>query len=210
MASLTPEATRDIDERYFHRPECKADLAYWARKALWTLDEAVALSFGKEPEAANLKAVSGLTSVSYFAADYVRRYELLQSAIKANPKQFGTIAVSSLPSDLVPIRVIEWAQQQGEQFVMPEELRRLSAPADTGLTKRERQIRAIEAAADAMGFQHNAIPDGGKKKLMEYCKAHHRDLFGAGDNPFMDAWKTASRNDRISMANRSRYVGGGK
>ncbi|URF03347.1 hypothetical protein [Cupriavidus campinensis] len=86
----------------------------------------------------------------------------------------------------------------------------IAPPPDTsaapGLTKRERQIQAIEAAADAKGFPRNAIPDGGKKALREYCKTNHSDLFGAGDSPFNDAWKEASPV-RIAMANRATYAG---
>lgn len=77
---------------------------------------------------------------------------------------------------------------------------------DPGLTKRERQIRAIEAAADANGFPRNAVPDGGKKVLREYCKARHSELFGAGDSPFNDAWKEASPG-RVAMAKRATYAG---
>ncbi|WP_175907935.1 hypothetical protein [Burkholderia seminalis] len=82
-----------------------------------------------------------------------------------------------------------------------------SAPAiDEGLTKRERQIRAIEEAADAKGFPRHAVPDGGKKVLREYCKLKHHDLFGAGDSSFNDAWKKASPN-RVAMANRAKFAG---
>lgn len=86
----------------------------------------------------------------------------------------------------------------------------IAPPPDTsaapGLTKRERQIQAIEAAADAKGFPRNAIPDGGKKTLRDYCKTNHPDLFGAGDSPFNDAWKEASPK-RVAMANRAKYAG---
>ncbi|WP_147309330.1 hypothetical protein [Cupriavidus taiwanensis] len=85
----------------------------------------------------------------------------------------------------------------------------IAPPPDTsapGLTKRERQIQAIEAAADAKGFPRNAIPDGGKKALRDYCKTNHLDLFGAGDSPFNDAWKEASPK-RVAMANRAKYAG---
>lgn len=82
----------------------------------------------------------------------------------------------------------------------------MSGAGNEGLTKRERQIRAIEAAADTKGFRRTAIPDGGKKVLREYCKHNHADLFGAGDSPFNDAWKEASP-ERVAMANRAKYAG---
>jgi hypothetical protein len=81
------------------------------------------------------------------------------------------------------------------------------AEDDDGLTQRERQIRAIEQAAIELGFLPLQIPDGGKRKLMEHCKANRADLFGAGDDPFKGAWKAAGRR-RLKMANHERYLRG--
>jgi hypothetical protein len=77
-------------------------------------------------------------------------------------------------------------------------------PNSEGLTKREKQIRAIEAMVDELGYKRLEIPDGGKSALRKTCKERHPNLFGAGDSPFNDAWKEASPS-RLRMRNRSRY-----
>jgi hypothetical protein len=50
--SLERKAKSDYDEnqRVFNRPSAVADFDYWSRMSYWTLDEALALSFGKAPE----------------------------------------------------------------------------------------------------------------------------------------------------------------
>ncbi|WP_250459568.1 hypothetical protein [Caballeronia sp. INML5] len=82
------------------------------------------------------------------------------------------------------------------------------AEHDGGITRRERQIRAIEEMADKLGYPRQQIPNnGGKKALLSQCKAEHPDLFGGGDSPFNDAWKAASKSNRLVIANRSKFTG---
>ncbi|WP_250519621.1 hypothetical protein [Caballeronia sp. NCTM1] len=82
-----------------------------------------------------------------------------------------------------------------------------STDDEPGLTKRERQIRAIEAGAKALEYEPSKIPNGGKKAIMNWCKDKHAELFGAGDSPFKDAWKDASRGKRVTMADRAKFAG---
>ena len=43
--------------RFFNSPDAKADFSHWGKLSYWTLDEAVALSFGRAPEMVNWKMV---------------------------------------------------------------------------------------------------------------------------------------------------------
>lgn len=78
---------------------------------------------------------------------------------------------------------------------------------DVGITKRERQIQAIESVADELGYDRLQVPDGGKGKIRTTCKSKHAELFGFGDAPFDDAWKEASKANRVRMANRDKFAG---
>lgn len=44
----------------FNLPSANADFVHWAKAAHWTLDEAIALSFGKEPEIVTWKKIEPL------------------------------------------------------------------------------------------------------------------------------------------------------
>ena len=80
---------------------------------------------------------------------------------------------------------------------------------DAGLSRREMQIRAIEAAAAAQGYDVVSIPTGGKKILMNQCRESNPELFGAGHDPFNDAWKKAiaSTPPRLRMADHNKFAG---
>lgn len=111
---------------------------------------------------------------------------------------------------------LEAAQPESEANAVPPQcpqVQRAISPSgqplehDGGMTRREQQIRAIEAMADKQKYPRQQIPDGGKTKLRDLCKAEHSGLFGAGDSPFDDAWKAASKTNRIAMANRNKFAG---
>jgi hypothetical protein len=94
--------------------------------------------------------------------------------------------------------------QQGQRM---DSAPRSPRESDGGTTKREQQIRAIEEMADKQGYPRQQIPDGGKTELRNLCKSQHPDLFGGGDSPFDDAWKAASKANRLAMANRNKFAG---
>ena len=82
-------------------------------------------------------------------------------------------------------------------------------PDDTGLSKRERQIRAMEAEAELLGYKKLEIVTGCKTALRKACKEKHPSLFGGGDYPFNDAWNEAinSAPPRLRMADHQKFAG---
>jgi hypothetical protein len=75
------KAEQEERARFFNQPHAAANFAYWSKMAHWTLDEAVALSFGKAPEHVNWQAVSKHLPFSRFAGEYQRRRELTVRAV---------------------------------------------------------------------------------------------------------------------------------
>jgi hypothetical protein len=65
---------------FFHQPSANADFEHWSRASYWTLEEAVALSFGKTPTVVNSNSLSLYTRMSAFAANYTQRLELAKRA----------------------------------------------------------------------------------------------------------------------------------
>ena len=74
-----------------------------------------------------------------------------------------------------------------------------------GLTKREKQIRAIEAAIQEKGYNPMNILTGCKGLLKKKCKEEHPLLFGGGDDPFKEAWQAALDNNRIRTEKHDQY-----
>jgi hypothetical protein len=67
-------------QRFFNQPHAKADFVHWAKAAHWTLDEAVALCFGKEPTIVSWNKVQKYTEISRFAGQYAKLRELTMRA----------------------------------------------------------------------------------------------------------------------------------
>jgi hypothetical protein len=106
------KAKSDYEEnqRVFNKPYALADFDYWSRMAHWTLDEALALSFGKAPEMVSWKVVQPHTQVSQFARNYARRRELAVRALQWK----------QLYDPVLPGIFITWAKRTQIEF--PPEL----------------------------------------------------------------------------------------
>ncbi len=76
---------RDEEEaaRSFNQASAAADFDHYCKCARWTLDEAVALSFGKEPKLVNWESIQLLVGVSAFARSYERLRDLTKRALSA-------------------------------------------------------------------------------------------------------------------------------
>ena len=76
----------------------------------WTLDEAVALSFGKAPEEVNWPKVEEFIERSDFAAEYQKRRELVLRAAASN----------QLSDPVVPAEFLGWAKNM--ELAVPSDL----------------------------------------------------------------------------------------
>jgi hypothetical protein len=85
----------------FLQPQSAADFEYWAKVPVWSLDEAIALSFGKNPDQVDWESIEIYRDVSLIAQNFwnCRRLVLRYQAI-------GRLSDPTYPRDF-----IEWAHQ---------------------------------------------------------------------------------------------------
>jgi hypothetical protein len=95
--------------RFFNQPSASADLQHWTRMSLWTLDEAVALSLGKDPRRVNWDNVRSLVQISAFAAEFQSRREIILRA-----KQAGQLWEQTIPGVFVA-----WAERMRVELPLP-------------------------------------------------------------------------------------------
>lgn len=95
------KAEQEERERFFNQPYANADFAYWSKMAHRSLDEAVALSLGKDPSRVNWQAVNKSVQISRFAVEYARRREL---AVRAVPWK-------QLYDPVLPTIFLAWAKR---------------------------------------------------------------------------------------------------
>lgn len=114
------KSEREENGRYFNQPHTNADFDYWSKAAHWTLDEAIALSFGKAPERVKWDNVQSFTNISPFAFQYARRRELALRAVQwkqlFDPVLPGIfLAWAKRNEILVPEKLIEVVERRGIQ-----------------------------------------------------------------------------------------------
>jgi hypothetical protein len=108
------ERHKRADEgRFFNEPRAQANFEKWLSIDLWTLEEATALSLGKEPRHVNDKTMR--IAFSPFVREYKARRDRIRRASKAK----------ALPSPLSPIAFVRWGREQ-QDFLLPEMLRQWS------------------------------------------------------------------------------------
>lgn len=102
-------------ERFFNKPQARADFGHWAKLDYWTLEEGVALCFGRSPKAVNRKSIEPERDVSPFAKQFMDALE-----IAARARAMDQIADSNIPGFF-----IAWAKRMELPF--PAEMEALVA-----------------------------------------------------------------------------------
>src|SRR5262245_50113135 len=124
-AELRAKLVREDQQRFFNRPSAQADFEHWGKAAFWTMDEAIALSFGKEPKRVTWKNVEQYVNTSLFASEYQRRRDLLLRAAAFNHRLEGRVK----PEDF-----LAWAKRLN--LSIPPELKELQAQHQVAATAR--------------------------------------------------------------------------
>lgn len=62
--------------KWFSNPGCAADFDYWCKASFWTLEEAMALTLGKEPRLVTSDSVKAEERFSPFVQEFKQRLEL--------------------------------------------------------------------------------------------------------------------------------------
>lgn len=96
--------------RFFHQPSAAADFRHWSKATYWTLDEALALSFGKAPEVVSWGSIAPCIKISPFAANYAKIRDLV---LRAH-------AWKQLSDPVLPGAFLAWARRNDISY--PPEL----------------------------------------------------------------------------------------
>jgi hypothetical protein len=148
-------AAADAKERslFFNLPYANADFDHWSRAAHWTLDEAVALSFGKEPSVVNAKSIAPYSQTSLFAGQFSKRLDLARRAVPWK-KLFDPV---------LPGIFIGWAKEN--QIPFPSELEALLSARGNMLVSWKSNYEALSARYDDLKSQFLETQNGLTKRL---------------------------------------------
>lgn len=146
-------------ERFYNLKSANADYVHWSKAAHWTLDEAIALSFGKEPELVSWEKIEQFKQKSLFVKAYAKRRDLALRA--TNWKRFG----NTIP----PITFINWAKEV--DIDLPSEL--LSELEKIGHTaiNWHKEYNKLKASFDALQIQTTHSNSNNTQKTENLLKA---------------------------------------
>jgi len=142
-------------QRFYNLPSATADFDHYCKAAYWTLDECVALSFGKDPKQVNWESVRPHLRASPFA----QRYEKLRD-LTLRAKSVGQLFDRTLPSVY-----LAWAKEH--KIALDDEL--LEHAVNSGISLKGWQNLYNEKNAQLADLheQYSRQVEGLKKSLRE-------------------------------------------
>lgn len=158
-------------QRFFNRSTAHGEFEHWARMAYWTIEEAVALSLGKNPEIVNWASVESHTHadiegfVSDFARNYAQRRQVAKRAVPWN----------ELLDPVLPVVFIRWAERNGYSF--PPDLRALIEARGPVLDWKDVYDKQVATSASlqlALTSQGEALAK--QKRAAEDWKKDHAEV----------------------------------
>jgi hypothetical protein len=169
---------REEQALFFHEPGAGANFTHWRKMANWHLDEAVALSLGKNPKIVNWDSISNYGdryvpqawNISEFRGEYARRRELVMRAKSAG----------DLHDPIKPTIFMRWASDIFEH--LPDQLLvefDISAPEQSAalLNKYPPKLRAaIEAFEAVYNDPTLTTSRHPKTALREWLESNRPDL----------------------------------
>ena len=175
LEQLRARAEQEERQRFYNQSNAKADFAHWAKAAHWTLDEAIALSFGKAPEVVQWEKLQNLTELRWpFVTEYVRRRDLALRA-KAweqlyDPVLPGIFLAWAKQTDIdVPPELIEEIEKRGVQVA---DWKSLYEDATTALKVAQEQTADWKQLAE----QAHAARVAGHARWLEIAEGKNREI----------------------------------
>ena len=97
-------------ERFYNLAKSTAEFVHWSKAAHWSIDEAIALSFGREPDLVSWAKIEPYKDKSPFVKAYAKRHDLALRATR----------VKKLSDPVMPVVFISWAKEL--HIELPNEL----------------------------------------------------------------------------------------
>jgi hypothetical protein len=136
-------AEKEEQQRFFNLPSADADFDHWIKAAYWSLDEAIALSLGKEPGLVNWESIKNIKS--FPCSPFIEKYR------KVRELAHRAKSVNQIYDPCTPSSFLSWAQET-RIYVHPELLERMKTQG-SGITnwkhlysKQNEQYQSLERA----------------------------------------------------------------
>ena len=111
---LEKQYAEDDERRFFNEAKASGDYEHWGRMDVWGLDEATALSFGKDPRVVDWGRIEFILS---YTSPFASKYHDMRDIIKRS------VLAKNLTDPIKPEIFIAWADKNGITF--PDRLKEI-------------------------------------------------------------------------------------
>lgn len=169
---LQKQREEEDQKQFFSQPDAEADYDFWSRTAHWTLDEAIALTFGKEPRVVFWERLKGLYT-SPFAKKYGELRDLTNRAK----------LIQKLYDPVFPGIYIGWIDQN--EIAFPQELKEKVITRGNHIIDWKKNYEDMKRQYDGLLNQNNANVDKAGELL-----AKKDEIIGKQDEVIKSAFET--------------------
>lgn len=153
---------REEKGRFYNQPSANMNINYWGKLDYWSLDESVALSFGKNPKYVNWKKIEPLLPHNVFAQKYEQLREMCLRA------RDGGI----LYDKMYPQTFVQWIKQKNISF--PDELEKLVLESQIKSIDWKKEYKKLEEI-----YEKNKITSEQEISLLQNkIKAQETEILG--------------------------------
>ena len=147
---------REENARFFNQPYANADFDHWSKTEHWSLDEAIALAFGKAPEIVSWEKIKTYVGTSPFVKQYSRLRDLAERA-KVWKKLYDPV---------LPTIFLRWAADN--EIAVPPDLSAKVERLKGKLVDWKRQYEELQAAFDQLNTGYDSFREMYEKHIADW------------------------------------------
>lgn len=143
-AATLADIHREERARFFNQPHANADFDHWSKAEHWSLDEAIALAFGKAPEFVSWDKIKTYNGTSAFVKQYARMRDLAERA-KVWKKLYDPV---------LPTIFLKWAKEN--EIAIPPDLSEKVERRKDKLVDWQKHCEELQAAYDKLNTMYDS------------------------------------------------------
>ncbi len=155
-AAAIADMQREEGARFFNQPHANADFDHWSKAEHWSLDEAIALVFGKAPEIVSWDKIKTYNGTSPFVKQYARLRDLAERA-KVWKKLYDPV--------LPPI-FLKWAEDN--EIAIPPDLSAKVERLKGKLFDWKKRCEELQATFDKLNDSYNSSREMYQKHIADW------------------------------------------
>ena len=155
-AAVLADMQREERARFFNQRHANADFDHWSKAEHWSLDEAIALAFGKAPEIVSWDKIKTDSGTSTFVKQYARLRDLAERA-KVWKKLYDPV---------LPTIFLKWAKEN--EIAIPSDLSEKVERRKGKLVDWKKHCEEMQSAYDKLNTMYDSSREMYEKHVADW------------------------------------------